>query len=89
MNGFDEAFSGWGHEDADLVLRLHNHGARRKNGFFGTEVFHLWHRENSRENEAVNRATGAGSAKPAASSAPQAGAGRGCQRKRRERTELN
>ena len=55
MNGFDETFSGWGHEDADLVLRLHNAGLKRKNGFLATEVFHLWHRENSRAEEAANR----------------------------------
>ena len=55
VNGFDESFSGWGHEDADLVLRLHNHGSMRKNGFFGTEVFHLWHSEASRDHESVNR----------------------------------
>jgi GT2 family glycosyltransferase len=55
VNGFDETFSGWGHEDADLVLRLHHHGAKRKNGFLGTEVYHLWHREHSRDDEAANR----------------------------------
>jgi len=55
VNGFDESFSGWGHEDADLVLRLHHRGCRRKNGFLATEVFHLWHRENSREQESDNR----------------------------------
>ena len=55
VNGFDETFSGWGHEDADLVLRLHHHGCRRKNGFLATEVFHLWHAENSRAAEAGNR----------------------------------
>jgi GT2 family glycosyltransferase len=55
INGFDESFLGWGHEDADLVLRLHNHGTRRKNGFCATEVFHLWHRETSRTHEAANR----------------------------------
>ena len=55
VNGFDESFSGWGHEDADLVLRLHHHGSRRKNGFLATEVFHLWHREDSRAGEAGNR----------------------------------
>jgi GT2 family glycosyltransferase len=54
-NGFDESFSGWGHEDADLVLRLHNHGSLRKNGAFATEVFHLWHPDNSRDQEASNR----------------------------------
>lgn len=56
VNGFDETFSGWGHEDADLVLRLHNEGLVRKNGYLATEVFHLWHRENSRAHEAANRA---------------------------------
>jgi GT2 family glycosyltransferase len=55
VNGFDESFSGWGHEDADLVLRLHHHGLRRKNGFLATEVFHLWHPEHSRAAEAANR----------------------------------
>ncbi|MFM9879084.1 MAG: glycosyltransferase [Burkholderiaceae bacterium] len=55
VNGFDETFSGWGHEDADLVLRLHNHACRRINGFLSTEVFHLWHPEQSRLAEPANR----------------------------------
>jgi GT2 family glycosyltransferase len=55
VNGFDQSFCGWGHEDADLVLRLHHHGSRRKNGFLGTEVFHLWHQEHSRAEEVANR----------------------------------
>ena len=55
VNGFDESFSGWGHEDADLVLRLHHHGMLRKNGFWGTEVYHLWHREYARNQEDINR----------------------------------
>jgi GT2 family glycosyltransferase len=55
VNGFDETFQGWGHEDADLVLRLSHMGIRRKNGFMGTEVFHLWHRENKRDQESINK----------------------------------
>lgn len=55
VNGFDEQFSGWGHEDADLVLRLHEHGLHRRNGFLATEVFHLWHPENSRLDASRNR----------------------------------
>lgn len=55
VNGFDESFEGWGHEDADLVLRLHNAGLVRLNGFFATEVYHLWHKENDRINESQNR----------------------------------
>lgn len=57
VNGFDESFEGWGHEDADLVLRLHHHGVQRCNGFFATEVFHLWHRENSRTQASKNYQT--------------------------------
>lgn len=55
VNGFDESFQGWGHEDADIVLRLHNAGLQRKNGFCATEVYHLWHAENDRVNEVANR----------------------------------
>lgn len=54
INGFDETFVGWGHEDADFVLRLHNAGLVRKNGFCATEVFHLWHRESNRSQEGIN-----------------------------------
>ncbi|WP_048441095.1 glycosyltransferase [Caenimonas sp. SL110] len=55
VNGFDETFHGWGHEDADLVLRLHHLGLSRKNGFLATEVLHLWHDESSRDSEELNR----------------------------------
>lgn len=55
VNGFDESFQGWGHEDADFVLRLSHAGIRRKNGFLATEVFHLWHPENKRDNESANK----------------------------------
>ena len=54
VDGFDESFVGWGHEDADLVLRLHNSGVARKNGYCATEVFHLWHAEASRNEESRN-----------------------------------
>lgn len=54
VNGFDESFVGWGHEDADVVLRLHNSGVTRKNGFCATEVFHLWHKEAARNQESQN-----------------------------------
>ncbi len=57
VNGFDESFVGWGHEDADFVLRLHNAGIKRKNGFCATEVYHLWHKQASRTSESVNAAT--------------------------------
>ena len=55
VNGFDESFLGWGHEDSDLVVRLFNAGVMRKDGAFATEVFHLWHREAQRDQESSNR----------------------------------
>jgi GT2 family glycosyltransferase len=55
VNGFDETFHGWGHEDADFVLRLSHFGVQRKNGFMATEVFHLWHCENARVYESINK----------------------------------
>ena len=57
VNGFDESFVGWGHEDADFALRLHNAGICRKDGYCATEVFHLWHREASRTAESKNAET--------------------------------
>lgn len=54
-NGFDETFAGWGHEDADLVLRLSHLGLHRKNGFLATEVYHLWHQENERSRASINQ----------------------------------
>jgi glycosyltransferase involved in cell wall biosynthesis len=54
VDGFDETFVGWGHEDADLALRLHHAGVVRKNGFYATEVYHLWHAEASRRDESFN-----------------------------------
>lgn len=56
VNGFDESFTGWGHEDADLVLRLFNAGVMRKDGAYATEVLHLWHREAVRDQESSNLA---------------------------------
>ena len=55
VNGFDETFEGWGHEDADLVLRLSHFGVKRKNGFWATEVYHLWHREQQRVQASANQ----------------------------------
>lgn len=48
VDGFDAAFSGWGREDSDIVLRLMRAGVRRKDGRYATGVLHLWHPENDR-----------------------------------------
>jgi GT2 family glycosyltransferase len=54
VNGFDESFQGWGHEDADIVVRLFHAGVLRKDGAYATEVFHLWHREAQRDQASSN-----------------------------------
>jgi glycosyltransferase involved in cell wall biosynthesis len=55
VNGFNEEFQGWGHEDAELVVRLLRSGIRRKAGRFAVPVLHLWHPEQDRRQETANR----------------------------------
>ena len=55
VNGFDEGFQGWGHEDADLAVRLYRAGVERRDGRYAVPVLHLWHREHNRSREAENR----------------------------------
>jgi glycosyltransferase involved in cell wall biosynthesis len=43
IDGFDESYVGWGHEDADLAVRLIRSGVLRKEGRFAASVLHLWH----------------------------------------------
>jgi glycosyltransferase involved in cell wall biosynthesis len=43
VDGFDAAYTGWGREDSDLLVRLLHAGIRRKDGNFATCVLHLWH----------------------------------------------
>lgn len=47
VNGFDEAFEGWGREDSDLVARLFHAGIVRRN-LIAPPVLHLWHAEQPR-----------------------------------------
>lgn len=57
VDGFDEAYSGWGREDSDLIIRLINSGVYRKDGRYVIPVLHLWHPERDRsaleENDAL------------------------------------
>jgi glycosyltransferase involved in cell wall biosynthesis len=56
VNGFDEAFVGWGPEDKELCARLENAGARRQTLLFGGIACHLHHAPASRERLAANLA---------------------------------
>jgi len=55
VNGFDERFEGWGHEDAEMVVRLLRSGIKRKEGRFAVPVLHLWHPPADRSREQANR----------------------------------
>jgi glycosyl transferase family 7 (putative galactosyltransferase) len=55
VDGFDAAFSGWGLEDSDIIVRLIRAGVRRKDGRFATGVVHLWHPESDRASLPGNR----------------------------------
>lgn len=55
INGFDEKFTGWGHEDADLVIRLIRQKIKRKSGKYACVVYHLWHPQNDRAEEKRNQ----------------------------------
>ena len=55
VNGLDEAYSGWGLEDSDLVIRLLHAGIKHKSARFAAPVFHLWHAENDRSRLAENQ----------------------------------
>jgi glycosyltransferase involved in cell wall biosynthesis len=44
VNGYDEAFSGWGKEDNDIAVRLQNAGKKLRFLKFGGMVYHLHHK---------------------------------------------
>ncbi len=46
VNGFDEAYKGWGNEDDDLGWRLHRFGVKGRNATTSEVAIHLWHPAN-------------------------------------------
>ncbi len=54
INGFDESFTGWGHEDSDLFARLIHCGCGAKDGRFAVPVIHMWHNNVPRDNQPEN-----------------------------------
>lgn len=56
VNGFEEAFEGWGYEDSEFVQRLYNNGLVRKNAKLLAPAVHLFHKEKSTERAEANRA---------------------------------
>lgn len=55
VNGYNEAFTGWGLEDSELAIRLINAGLRKKFLKMGGVTYHLHHDPVSRTHEIKNR----------------------------------
>jgi hypothetical protein len=54
VNGFNEAFEGWGPEDKELCVRLDFAGVRRQTLLFGGIAVHLDHAPAARARVAAN-----------------------------------
>lgn len=57
INGYDEAYEGWGAEDSDLVARLYHLGRQRKRLYGRAVMYHLDHPRLARTHYADNRET--------------------------------
>ena len=55
VNGYNEAITGWGSEDHELVCRLINNGVRKRTIKFAGIVFHLHHELHGTDNLNSNR----------------------------------
>jgi glycosyltransferase involved in cell wall biosynthesis len=54
VNGYNEAFVGWGREDSELAVRLMNLGIQRLDVRGWALCFHLWHAPANRTSLALN-----------------------------------
>ena len=54
VNGYNEAFTGWGREDSEIAIRLMNSGIKKRFLKFGGICYHIFHPEASRNMEEAN-----------------------------------
>lgn len=54
VNGYNEDITGWGSEDFELAIRLINSSLKKRFLKFGGIVYHIFHKENSRDKEQRN-----------------------------------
>lgn len=54
VNGYNEEFKGWGREDSELAIRFHNNGVLAKRLRYCGIVYHIYHKELSKNNLNTN-----------------------------------
>ena len=54
VNGYNENLCGWGHEDGELIYRMHFAGVKKKALKMGGVLYHLWHQEASKAGEGTH-----------------------------------
>jgi len=54
INGYNEAFVGWGGDDSELANRLHNSGVAGRRLKYAGIIYHIYHPEESKSNLAKN-----------------------------------
>ena len=55
INGFNEEFVGWGNEDSEMAQRLHNIGVKAKRLRYKGIVYHIYHKEQSKDRLLINQ----------------------------------
>lgn len=50
VNGYNEAFVGWGREDSEVIVRMMNNGILGKRLRYRGIVYHIWHRIKDKSN---------------------------------------
>mgnify|MGYP001037388887 CR=1 FL=1 len=54
VNGYNEDITGWGREDSELMLRMHNNGVFARRLRYRGIVFHIWHNIKSKNRLEIN-----------------------------------
>lgn len=54
VNGFDEKYIGWGHEDDDICNRFYAYGLIGRNIKLSNPIIHMWHNEDNSKKESLN-----------------------------------
>ncbi len=56
INGFNEGLVGWGIDDSEMIQRLHNIGIKGKRLKQTAIAYHIYHKEQDKNNLAINNA---------------------------------